>query len=107
MHLGEHGTEQFAISVYVDGELIRKQQIHDPFIRNTTVVGISRFDLFKALFRKQFEVKVQVRVEGSVAAMRAVMTLDPVALQKETEHILEERKSPTHTGAMTLESARS
>jgi hypothetical protein len=92
MHLGEQNTEQFIVSTKVDGKLIREQRIHDPFIHNTTVIGISRWDLFKAMFKKQFEVKVQVCVEGSQGALRAIMMLNPVALQSDTESIIEGRR---------------
>jgi hypothetical protein len=92
MHLGEDGTEQFSITTRVDGKVIREQSIHDPFIRTKIVVGIGRWDLFKAMFRKQFEVKVEVSVDGSEGASQAVMCLDPYQLQKATEEILESRR---------------
>lgn len=91
-HLGEDGTEQFTVSTRVDGKLLREQSIHDPFIHNKTVIGISRWDLFKGMFRSQFEVKVEVSIRGSEGVMRAIMTLDPVQLKAETESILAERK---------------
>jgi hypothetical protein len=90
-HLGEDGMEQFTITTRVDGKVIREQKIHDPFIHSKTVVGISRWDLFKAMFRKQFEVKVEVAVHGSEGVLRAIMMLDPVQLEAETQSILAER----------------
>ena len=90
--LGENGTEQFTISTRVDGKLIKEQPIHDPFLHNKTVVGISRWDLFKALFRRQFEVKVEISVHGSEGIQRAIMMLDPAQLEAETKAILEERR---------------
>lgn len=90
MGLG-NGKEQFTIETRVNGELIKAQPIHDPFIFNKTVVGISRWDLFKALFCKQYEVKVEVSVHGSAGVTRAIMMLDPEALEVETQAILEDR----------------
>ena len=91
-HLGEANTEQFTVTTRVDGKLIGDQAIHDPFIHNRTVVGISRWDLFKGLFRRQFQVKVEVSVRASEGAMRAIMMLDPEQLEAETKAILAERK---------------
>jgi len=91
MTLGD-GKEQFSIAVRVDGKLIREQALHDPFIFNRTVVGIGRWDLFKGLFQKQFTVKVEVNVSGSLGVQRAIMMLDPEAIEKETEAILADRK---------------
>jgi hypothetical protein len=90
--LGENGTEQFLIKTRVDGKLIREQPIHDPFLHNKTVVGISRWDLFRAMFKKQFVVKVEVSVEGTQGVQRAIMMLDPATLQAETDAILADRK---------------
>lgn len=92
MGLG-NGKEQFAIATRVDGELIKEQPIHDPFIYNKTIIGISRWDLFKAIFRKQFEIKVEVTVRGSEGVQRAIMMLEPEALEAETIAILEDRRS--------------
>ena len=90
--LGENGTEQFTITTRVDGKVIKEQPIHDPFLFNKTVVGISRWDLFKALFRRQFEVKVETSVHGTEGVTRAIMMLDPEKLEAETNSILEERR---------------
>jgi len=90
--LGETGTEQFTITTKVNGKVIKKQPIHDPFLYNKTVVGISRWGLFKALFRRQFEVKVEVSVHGTEGVTRAVMMLDPAKLEAETKLMLEERR---------------
>ncbi len=62
--LGEAGTEQFTITTYQDGKQIRLQKIHDPFIRCTVGIAMSRWDLFKAMFRKQFETKINVCVDA-------------------------------------------
>lgn len=75
--LGETGSEQFSITVFVDGKHLNTQKIHDPFIRNTTTVGLSRWDLFKALFRKQYECKITVQVDGSRGAVSTIMMLNP------------------------------
>jgi hypothetical protein len=89
--LGETGTEQFTIETRQDGKLIRSRAIHDPFLHNTTTIAISRWDLFKALFRKQFITKIEVSVRGSEGVQRAIMMLDPQALAAETKAILEDR----------------
>lgn len=98
--LGEQGTEQFTVTSRQDGKLIREQKIHDPFIHCTTVIQISRWDLFKAMFRRQYETRVEVSVWGSEAAQRAIMTLDPEALARETEEILEQRRISRETSPM-------
>lgn len=90
--LGENGTEQFVIKTRVDGRVIKEQPIHDPFLHSKTVVGISRWDLFKALFKKQFEVTVEISVRGSEGIQRAIMMLDPKQLEAETAAILDERR---------------
>jgi hypothetical protein len=89
--LGENGTEQFTITVKQDGKLIREQKLHDPFLWNSTTIALSRWDLFKALFRKQFVTTVEVKVDGTQGVVRAVMMLDPERLQAETEKILADR----------------
>jgi hypothetical protein len=90
--LGEAGTEQFTIETRQDGELIRSQPIHDPFLHSTTTIAISRRDLFKALFRKQFSTKIEVSVRGTEGVQRAIMMLDPKELQAETSRILDDRR---------------
>lgn len=97
--LGETGTEQFTITTRVDGKVIREQLIHDPFLHNKTVVSISRWDLFKALFRRQFSTTVEVAVRGTEGVMRAVMCLDTVALAAETAKMLEERRKSREENA--------
>lgn len=89
--LGELGTEQFTVETRQDGKVIRTQAIHDPFIHSTTTIGISRWDLFKALFRKQFETKIQIVVDGTPGVQRAIMMLDPEKLRVETEQIFADR----------------
>jgi hypothetical protein len=89
--LGEQKTEQFIITTKVDGKVIGEERIHDPFLHSKTVVGISRWDLFKAMFRRQFEIKVEVSVTGTEGVIRAIMMLDPVKLEEETKSILEQR----------------
>src|SRR5579859_5463262 len=87
-----HGKEQFTIFTRVDGKVIKEQPIHDPFLHNKTIIGISRWDLFKALFKKQFEVKVEISVDGTDGIIRAIMMLDPEKLNAETKSILESRR---------------
>jgi len=89
--LGEEGTEQFTVETQVDGRTIKVQPVHDPFIHSTTVVSIPRWDHFLAIFKRR-EIRVQVAVRASEGAQRAVMTLDPSQLAKDTEEILHERK---------------
>lgn len=90
--LGENGTEQFRIETRRDGVLIRSQSIHDPFLWSKTTIAMSRWDLFKALFRRQFITTVEVSVHGTEGVIRAIMMLDPDLLAKETAEILEQRR---------------
>ncbi len=90
--LGKEGTEQFTVTSRQDGRMIREQKIHDPFITCTTVIKISRWDLFKAMFRRQYETRIEVNVWGSQGAQRAIMTLDPEALARDTAEIFEQRR---------------
>lgn len=93
------GNPQFTIATRVDGKLIREQAIHDPFLFNKTVVGMSRWDLFKALFRRQFTVTVETSVRGSEGIMRAVMTIDPEKVERDTAEILEARRKSREENA--------
>ena len=90
--IGESGTEQLTIITKQDGKLIREQKIHDPFVHSTTVIRISRWDLFKAMFRKQYETKIQIEIRGTQEVIRAWSMLDPAQLQAETEAILADRR---------------
>jgi hypothetical protein len=90
-HLGEEGTEQFSVETLVDGKTIRVQPIHDPFIRSTTKVSMSRWGHFLAIFKPR-KMCVQVCVNASLGAQRAVMTLDPEQLASDTEEILHDIK---------------
>jgi hypothetical protein len=96
--LGEEGTEQFMVETLVDGKTIKVQPIHDPFIHSTTVVGLSRLDHFLAIFKRR-TIKVQVHVQATQGAQRAIMTLDPYKLQHDTDEILEERRISRETCA--------
>lgn len=96
--LGETGTEQFTITTRKDGELIREQKIHDPFLHSTTVIAISRWDLFKAMFCKQFIIKVQTIVRGTEGVQRAIMMLDTKELDRETAEMLEARRKSREEG---------
>lgn len=87
VQLGEEGTEQFTVEVMVDGKIVKSQAIHDPFIHNTTTVWISRWDHFKAIFKKRVIV-VQVGVSGSLGAIKTVMNLDPKRLQEVTAEMM-------------------
>jgi len=86
--LGEPGTEQFEIRMSFNGRTFPPQKLHDPFIR--TRIGISRWDLFKGMFCRQFEVKVEV--SGTHMVQRHIMMLDPEQLALEEEHFLEQMR---------------
>jgi hypothetical protein len=90
-HLGEEGTEQFTIETRVDGKTIRVQPIHDPFIFSKSVTTTSRWGHFISIFKNR-PVTIEIIVRASEGAQRAIMTLDPVKLQQETDAILEERR---------------
>lgn len=88
VHLGEDGTEQFDITTRVNGKIVGAQKIHDPFIRST--VKLRGFGhAWNALFGG---LKVEIAVNASEGASRAIMTLNPVVLAKDTEDILEQRR---------------
>lgn len=87
VHLGEEGTEQFRVTTYANGAKIGDQKIHDPFIRSTTTLRG-----FGWAWRALFGIKVQVCVNGSDGASRAIMTLNPHELEAETREIQESRK---------------
>lgn len=83
-NIGEEGTEQFTVTTRVNGKQVREQEIHDPFIRcSVTLKGFGH--AWRALFGG---IKVQVAVDGTHGAMRAIMTLDPNQLQADTEQYL-------------------
>lgn len=94
-HLGEPNTEQFTVTTYLDEKRLNEQAVHDPFARTTVV--ISRWDLLKAAWRGKL--KVQVRVDGSQGAQRAIMTLNPYQLEKDTSEILDERRRSRESSA--------
>jgi len=96
--LGDEGTEQFSVETLVDGKTIKVQPIHDPFIHSTTIVEISRWDHFLAIFKPR-QIKVQVYVSASEGAQRAIMTMDPARLAKDTQQILHERKISRETSS--------
>ncbi len=86
--LGKEGTEQFEIHIDYNGRKFHAQKLHDPFIR--TRIGVSRWDLFKALFYKQFQ--VNIRMEGTSMVQRHIMMLDPEAMAIEEKAWLEEMR---------------
>jgi hypothetical protein len=86
------GPEQLTIITKQDGRLIREQKIFDPFLHSRTVIAMSRWDLFKALFRKQFVTEIQVEIRGTEGVQRAWFMLDAKALEAETAAILEDRR---------------
>lgn len=105
--LGETGTEQFEIVTRQDGKEIRRQKIHDPFTHTKIVLCISRWDLFKGMFRKQWKTELTVSVSGTPGVQRAIMTLDTTALDKETAAILDARRisreNPEHQHAYIVQ----
>jgi NOTCH protein len=82
--LGEEGTEQFTATTRVNGEVIAEHKIHDPFIRSTTTLKGWKH-AWKAMWGG---IRVQVSVDASHGAMRAIMTLDPNKLQEDSEQFL-------------------
>lgn len=89
--IGDTDTEQFNVETLVNGETVRLTRIHDPFIHTTVVTKLSRWDHFKGIFRPP-ETKTQVVVRASEGAQRAIMTMDPVQLARDSEDILECRR---------------
>lgn len=89
--IGDEGTEQFTVETWVDDQRIKVQPIHDPFIHTTTVIILSRWAHFMAIFRRR-EIRVRVHVWGSEGAQRAIMALDPKDLQHDTDEIVEARR---------------
>ena len=100
--LGENGSEQFTIITRHDGKIIREQKIHDPFLWHRVTICISRWDLFKAMFRKQFTTTVEVHVRGTQGIQRAIMMLDPVQLNAETETMVRQRDQSHEANAQTI-----
>ncbi len=88
IYLGEDGTEQFSVTTRANGEVIGDQKIHDPFIRTTVKLRGWKW-AWKALFGG---ISVQVSVDGTEGASRAVMTLNPHSLSAETAEIMESRR---------------
>lgn len=85
-YLGEEGTEQFTVTTELNGLPISTQKIHDPFIRTTVTIGW--WELLRALLTGLLfwgKLKVNVRVSGSHAAQRRIMTMNPVEMQMENE----------------------
>ena len=83
-NIGEEGTEQFTVTARVNEKLIAEQKIHDPFIHSTvTLKGFGH--AWRALFGG---IKVQVAVDATHGAMRAIMTLDPRVLQEDHDQFL-------------------
>ena len=97
--LGENGREQFVVTTYQDGKRIAEQKIHVPFIRCTVTICISRWDLFKAMLRKQFQTKINVCVDASEGMVRTIMMLDPDSVDRETMAILDARRKSREDGA--------
>lgn len=102
--LGEEGTEQFTVESIVDGKTIEVHPIHDPFIHTTVGLKMSRWSHFKGIFAPPLT-KVQVVVRGSEGAQRAIMTMDPIALEADTEDILEYRRHQYESGGVCGDAA--
>lgn len=88
--IGDPGTEQFSIRTYVDDALIGERLVHDPLVHNTTVLKQTRRTHLKGIFVPS-EIRVRVVVGGSAGAERAIMTLDPKQMARDTEEILQAR----------------
>ena len=94
IHLGEDGTEQFSLAASANGKVIARQPIHDPFIRSTVKLrGLGW--AWKALFGG---IKVQISVDATEGAQRAIMTMNPRQLEAETQQILADRKRTREQG---------
>jgi hypothetical protein len=102
--LGEVGTEQFSVRTMVDGELVRNQPIHDPFIRSITVTTFSRWRCFLGIF-VGLKVKVQISVDGSHAAVSRIMTMNPFDMERETREWEASRADPSSWVTIGLEKA--
>lgn len=86
-YLGEAGTEQFTVTTFVNDQQIKEQRIHDPFIRSTV-----RLKGWKHAWNSAFhEIKVNIVVDSSEGAQRAIMTMNPNQLQRDTDEILTSR----------------
>lgn len=105
-YLGEEGTEQFTVRATVDGELVKEQAIHDPFINTTTITSFSRWRCFLGIF-KGLTVKTQVSVRGSHAAQARIMTMNPFDLQRETKEWEAARADPSTWVSSTCGEMRS
>lgn len=82
--LGEEGTEQFHVVTRVDGEIVKQQPIHDPFVHDTVINVRSRWSSFLGIFLlRHRRVKVETSVRGTMAAQRRIMTMDPVEMAAE------------------------
>jgi hypothetical protein len=86
--IGDEGTEQFTVKTRLNGEVIREQVIHDPFINTTVKLGGWR----AAWMALRGGINVEVEVRGSEGAQRAILTLDPKRLAADTEAIAEARR---------------
>lgn len=93
MPLGEEGTEQFELVVEIDGNVVGRQPVHDPFITNRAQICMTWGACFRALFRSQAGriVTVTTRVHGTPGAVAAVMNLEPEELIEDTREILRDR----------------
>lgn len=65
----------YTITTTINGERIGHQEIHDPFVRNTTVIGCR--DLLRALIRRR-SLTVVVHVDGDRHAVYHVMKPIPI-----------------------------
>ena len=91
MTLGEEGTQQFTVETCVDDKTVKVEAVHDPFITTTVMVGFTRWERFRNLFRTS-RTKVQVILRGSEGVERAIMALDPEQLGRDSREILEHRR---------------
>src|SRR6476620_10070821 len=80
VQLGETGTEQFEVKCRVNGEIVGDQKIHDPFIRTTVKLRGFRH-AWNAIFGG---IKIEIALDASEGAQRAIMTLNPIQLAQET-----------------------
>jgi hypothetical protein len=90
--LGEEGTEQFNVDTWVDGQVVKRQSVHDPFINTKVVTRLKWWACFMGLFQKSRRtITTEVVVRGTESAERAIMSLDPFELKAQNEAIQRER----------------
>ena len=89
------GEQQFTVETYVNEKRIGHVEVADPFA-HTTVRLRGWGHAWRALFGG---IKVVVRVSGTHGAMRAVMSLDPEQMRRDSEEFLREMAARRESNA--------